>query len=209
MKKHLIVLASLLTLATGMVSCQAMKDFFVQPDIEAHATILSADSPTCVTFSGGGTVGGGSARTRISGTTTIWSQKVTIRRHDNNQVVTGTITLDSPNDRLYRGNSGYSLIGQRSGQLRGFERMESGEETYRIRGEETYRIRACVISAGSPVSDGRTWEQQITIRREDNKKQMSSVISLSSYRKRLYPRNRGYALVDSDGNVIGFDVTRK
>ncbi len=201
MKKHLIVLASLLTLATGMVSCQAMKDFFVQPDIEAHATILSADSPTCVTFSGGGTIGGGSARTRISGTTTIWSQKVTIRRHDNNQVVTGTITLDSPNDRLYRGGSGYALIGQRSGELRHFK-----VTTYC---EETYRIRACVISAGSPVSDGRTWEQQITIRREDNKKQMSSVISLSSYRKRLYPRNRGYALVDSDGNVIGFDVTRK
>ena len=200
MKKHLIVLASLLPLSSVMVSCEAMKDFFVQPDIEAHATILSADSPTCVTFSGGGTVGGGSARTRISGTTTIWSQKVTIRRHDNNQVVTGTITLDSPNDRLYRGDSGYSLIGQRSGQLRVFERTPY---------EETYRIRACVISAGSPVSDGRTWEQQITIRREDNKKQMSSVISLSSYRKRLYPRNRGYALVDSDGNVIGFDVTRK
>ncbi len=200
MKKHLIVLASLLPLSSVMVSCEAMKDFFVQTDIEAHATILSADSPTCVTFSGGGAIGGGSARTRISGTTTIWSQKVTIRRHDNNQVVTGTITLDSPNDRLYRGDSGYSLIGQRSGQLRGFERTPY---------EETYRIRACVISAGSPVSDGRTWEQQITIRREDNKKQMSSVISLSSYRKRLYPRNRGYALVDSDGNVIGFDVTRK
>jgi hypothetical protein len=125
---------------------------------------------------------------------------VTIRRHDNNQVVTGTITLDSPNDRLYRGDSGYSLIGQRSGQLRGFERTSY---------EETYRIRACVISAGSPVSDGRTWEQEITIRREDNKEKMSSVISLSSYRKRLYPRNRGYALVDSEGNVIGFDVTRK
>ena len=200
MKKHLIVLASLLPLSSVMVSCEAMKDFFVQPDIEAHATILSADSPTCTTFSGDGTVGGGSARTRISGTTTIWSQKVTIRRHDNNQVVTGTITLDSPNDRLYRGDSGYSLIGQRSGQLRGFERTPY---------EETYRIRACVISAGSPVSDGRTWEQQITIRREDNKEKMSSVISLSSYRKRLYPRNRGYALVDSDGNVIGFDVTRK
>ena len=201
MKKYLLSLASLLPLSSVMVSCEAMKDFFVQPDIEANATILSADSPTSTTITARFPVGGGSARTRISGTPTIWSQKVTIRRHDNNQVVTGTITLDSPNDRLYRGGSGCALIGQRSGLLRNFEATTFGEETY--------RIRACVISAGSPVSDGRTWEQQITIRREDNKEKMSSVISLSSYRKRLYPRNRGYALVDSDGNVIGFDVTRK
>ena len=204
MKKYLLSLASLLTLATGMVSCQAVKDSFGQISLEdrfrVSAMVISAGSPTCGTINSSIPVGGGSARTRITSCTTIWSQKVTIRRHDNNQVVTGSITLNSPKDRLYRGGSGYALIGQRSGQLRGFERTSY---------EETYRIRACVISAGSPVSDGRTWEQQITIRREDNKKQMSSVISLSSYRKRLYPRNRGYALVDSDGNVIGFDVTRK
>ncbi len=126
MKKYLFVLASLLTLSTGMTSCEAMKDLGAALGLEDRfrvpATVMSANSPTSTTISGSGTIGGGSARTRISGTTTIWSQRVTIRRHDNNMLVAGEITLDSPNDRLYRGNSGYALMGQRSRELRRFEK---------------------------------------------------------------------------------------
>ena len=126
MKKYLFVLASLLTLSTGMTSCEAMKDLGAALGLEDRfrvpATVMSANSPTSTTISGGGNVGGGSARTYVSGTVTIWSQRVTIRRHDNNMLVAGSITLDSPNDRLYRGNSGYALMGQRSGELRGFEK---------------------------------------------------------------------------------------
>ena len=126
MKKYLFVLASLLTLSTGMTSCEAMKDFFAQFGFEDRfrvpATVMSANSPTSTTIIARAKLRGGSAGETFGGTVTVISQKVTIRRHDNNMLVAGSITLDSTNDRLYRGNSGYALIGQRSGELRGFEK---------------------------------------------------------------------------------------
>ena len=126
MKKYLCILASLVTLSTGMVSCQSIMDLLAQGGFEHRfrvpATVMSANSPTSTTINARAKLGGGSAEGIYGGTVTVISQNVTIRRHDNNMLVAGSITLDSTNDRLYRGNTGYALIGQRSGELRGFEK---------------------------------------------------------------------------------------
>ena len=126
MKKYLFVLASLLTLSTGMTSCEAMKDLGAAIGLEDRfrvpATVMSANSPTSTTVSARAKLGGGSAEGIYGGTVTVISQNVTIRRHDNNMLVAGSITLDSTNDRLYRGNTGYALLGQKTGKLRGFEK---------------------------------------------------------------------------------------
>ena len=126
MKKYLCILASLVTLSTGMVSCgavqQVLEGIGFEDRFRVPATVMSANSPTSTTISASIPVGGGSARTILWPTTTIITQKVTIRRHDNNMLVAGSITLDSTNDRLYRGSTGYALLGQKTGELRGFEK---------------------------------------------------------------------------------------
>ena len=126
MKKYLCILASLVTLSTGMVSCEAVQQVVEELGFEDRfrvpATVISANSPTSTTINARAKLGGGSAEGIYGGTVTVISQNVTIRRHDNNMLVAGSITLDSTNDRLYRGNTGYALLGQKTGKLRGFEK---------------------------------------------------------------------------------------
>ncbi len=126
MKKYLCILASLVTLSTGMVSCQSIMDLLAKGGLEDRfrvpATVMSANSPTSTTINARAKLGGGSAEGIYGARVTTITQKVTVRRHDNNMLVAGSITLDSTNDRLNRGNTGYALIGQRSGELRGFEK---------------------------------------------------------------------------------------
>ncbi len=120
-KARLLPLALVLP---GMASCDPYDGYLVglEANISVPATVLSADTPTSTTITASFPVGGGSTGTIVTPTTTIINQKVTIRRHDNNTLVAGSITLDSTDDRLYRGNTGYALIGQRSGNFRGFEK---------------------------------------------------------------------------------------
>ena len=120
-KARLLPLALVLP---GMASCDPYGEYLVglEANISVPATVLSANTPSSTTITACFPVGGGSTGTIVTPTTTIWSQKVTIRRHDNNTLVAGSITLDSPDDRLYRGNIGNALIGQRSGNFRGFEK---------------------------------------------------------------------------------------
>ncbi len=127
MKKYLCILASLVTLSTGIVSCQSLLNEpmcigKLEDRCRVPATVMSANSPSSTIVFARAKLRGGSAGETFGGTVTVISQKVTIRRHDNNMLVAGSITLDSTDDRLYRGSSGYALIGQRSGELRGFEK---------------------------------------------------------------------------------------
>ena len=120
-KARLLPLALVLP---GMASCDSYGGYLggLEDRISVPATVLSADTPSSTTITACFPVGGGSTGTIVTPTTTIWSQKVTIRRHDNNTLVAGSITLDSTDDRLYRGNSGYAQVGQMTGKLRGFEK---------------------------------------------------------------------------------------
>ena len=120
-KARLIPLALVLP---GMVSCDSYGGYLggLEDRISVPATVLSANTPSSTTITARFPVGGGSTGTIVTPTTTIITQHVTVRRQDNNMLVAGSITLDSTNDRLYRGNTGYALIGQRSGDLRGFEK---------------------------------------------------------------------------------------
>ena len=120
-KARLLPLALVLP---GMASCEPYGEYLAgfEANISVPATVLSANTPSSTTITACFPVGGGSTGTIVTPTTTIWSQKVTIRRHDNNTLMAGSITLDSTDDRLYRGNTGNALIGQRSGELRGFEK---------------------------------------------------------------------------------------
>lgn len=125
MKKYICILAALFTLSGGMTSCESMKRvggfLGLENKVRVPAQVIACQSPSVTRYSGSGVVGGGSARTRLSGYTTVVLQKITVRRLDNNTVMSGTIPLESTNDRVWRGNSGYALIGQVSGEIRGFE----------------------------------------------------------------------------------------
>ena len=120
-KARLLPLALILP---GMASCDPYGEYLVglEANISVPATVMSANTPTSTTITASFPVGGGSTGTIVTPTTTIITQHVTVRRHDNNTLAAGKITLDSTNDRLNSGNTGYALIGQRSGELRGFEK---------------------------------------------------------------------------------------
>ncbi len=126
MKKYIYILMAALTLSVGVTSCETMKQIGgaigLENRVRVPARVIACNSPTSTYYSGAGTFGGGSARTRVRASGYIHSQKITVQRLDNNTVMSGSISLDSPLDRVYRGNSGFVLIGVVSGEIRGFEK---------------------------------------------------------------------------------------
>lgn len=109
------------TLTTGITSCKTMDQIGgalgLENKVRVPARVVACQSPTVTRYSGAGTI----KDTRIRASGVIIEQEVTVQRLDDKRILSGSILLDSVNDRVWRGNTGFVLIGVTSGRIRGFE----------------------------------------------------------------------------------------
>ena len=124
MKRISVLLLGCVLLAGGMNSCETIKNFGAflgfEEKLRVEATVEMAAWPVFHEYQGRGAEDGRNSSVSAAGS--YWSQQITVRCQESGEQLSGSIKLNRERDRLNTGDSGYVLIGKRSGSVRGFEK---------------------------------------------------------------------------------------